>query len=247
MKFRYLYLIVLLIAACNKSDFIPTRGGNGGGVQSKIIGNVVLYDDLTNKIPSYDSMTVRIDGTTFSSITDSSGKYSFKDVPLGTYTVVYEKAGYGTYKLDTFTLAENLTDTPTIIAAKTLGQLSTTTVIDMFPSIEGDFVKLVATIDPAGNGTDARGVRFFYGNDSLVTNQNFYAYSGVYGAKSPNVSEKIDKTDFYNMGFNSGDTIYVKAYGDAFFSNDYIDVASGKRIFPNLNPNTTSFKSFVLP
>lgn len=246
MKSLPLYLIVLVFAACNKSDYVPAKGG-GSGTKNKIIGNVVLYDDLTNKVPSFDSMTVHLDGTTFSTVTDSSGKYSFKDVPLGSYTVVYEKPGYGTFKLDTFNLVQNITDTPAIIPPKILGQLSTTAVIDMFPSIEGDFIKIVATIDPPGNSSTARGIRFFYGNDSLITKENFSAFSPVYGVKSANATERIDKTDFYSMGFSAGDTVYVKVYGDAFFSNDYIDVPSAKRIFPNLNTNSSSPKSFILP
>ena len=245
MKFLAFCLTLVLFAACNKSDYIPVHGGGSNG-KEKIIGTVYLFDDLANAAPAYD-MTVSIDGTAFTTSTDSSGKYSFKDVPAGTYNLTYSKTGYGTYRLDTFHLVYNANDTPAVVPVKALSTVSTTTVTDLFISVESDTIKIIPTIIPAGNDTAARGVRFFYSTDESVTGSNFLSYSKQFRLKTGTEAIKVAKTDFYDSGFSPGATVYVRVYGDAIFSNDYIDLATGKRIFPNLNPTTIAAKSFVLP
>ncbi|HRH47690.1 MAG TPA: carboxypeptidase-like regulatory domain-containing protein [Panacibacter sp.] len=245
MKFLAFCLTLFFFAGCNKSDYIPVHGG-GGGSKEKIIGTVYLFDDLANDAPD-SNMTVTIDGTAFTTTTDSSGKYSFKDVPAGTYNLTYSKPGYGTYRLDTFHVVYNSNDTPAVVPAKALGTLSTTTVTDLFISVEGDTIKIIPTINPAGNEIIARGVRFFYGADESVTGTDFLSYSKQFRLKKDSDPIKVSKTDFYDAGFSPGATIYVRVYGDAIFSNDYIDLTTGKSIFPNLNPTTVASKSFVLP
>src|SRR5690349_2827048 len=63
-----------------------------------IIGSVVTMDTLNKAIVGRAGVTVRIEGTNFVGISDSAGYWQLKDVPLGTYTLVYEKAGFGTKK-----------------------------------------------------------------------------------------------------------------------------------------------------
>ena len=242
MKFRNACFFALLLMGCSKGNSVRPAGP----AKQKIIGAVNLYDDLNNSL-SPDGMTVSIDGTAFSAITDSSGKYTFSNVPFGTYTLSFSKAGYGTYRLDTFYHVQNINDTPTIVPRDALGEISTTTVTNLEVSVTGDTVKINPGIYPAGSNDVPRGVRLFYATTDAVANNDFSTYSDVYRVRNLTGVIKMGKDEFYAMGFVPGATVFVRAYGEAFTANDYIDIATGKRVFPNVNTTTVDAKSFVLP
>ncbi|HRI19624.1 MAG TPA: carboxypeptidase-like regulatory domain-containing protein [Panacibacter sp.] len=241
MKFLFVLISAMLIMGCSSSSVPPVSSG-----KQKIIGAVNLYDDLNNS-QSPDGMTVNINGTAFTAITDSSGRYTIANVPLGTYTLSYSKRGYGTYQLDTLYHHQNINDTPTIIPRMPLGKISATAVTNIEVTITGDTIKINPAVNPAGDNADPRGVRLFYATTDAVAGDNYNAYSEVYRIRNSTGVIKKGKSEFYNMGFAPGATIFVKAYGEAFTANDYIDIATGKRIFPNLNTTTVAAKSFVLP
>jgi hypothetical protein len=48
-------------------------------------------------------------------------------------------------------------------------------------------------------------------------------------------------------GFTSGQTVFVKVYGDAFWSNEYQDPTTGQKVFPNLNDTSANSISFIVP
>ena len=58
---------------------------------------------------------------------------------------------------------------------------------------------------------------------------------------------EVGKEDFYKLGFTGGSTVYIKAYGESFISSDYLDLATGKRVFPNLNATTVDAVPVILP
>jgi hypothetical protein len=57
----------------------------------------------------------------------------------------------------------------------------------------------------------------------------------------------LSQNDLLNAGFSSGQTLYVKAYGDSFWSNEYFDPELDRKVFPNLNKNAAAAVSFVVP
>jgi hypothetical protein len=61
------------------------------------------------------------------------------------------------------------------------------------------------------------------------------------------VSGGFTNDELFAMGFASGQTIYVKVYGESYISNDYTDPLTGKRVFPNLNANSAAPINFVIP
>jgi hypothetical protein len=58
-----------------------------------VMGLVLLDSGMFSPTPS--GVTVSLEGTNFSTITDDSGRFELKDVPGGTYTVRWSKPGYG--------------------------------------------------------------------------------------------------------------------------------------------------------
>ena len=57
----------------------------------------------------------------------------------------------------------------------------------------------------------------------------------------------LTQTELINAGFTSGQTVYVKAYGESYWSNEYLDVNLNKKVFPNLNTVSANAVSFIVP
>ena len=70
-------------------------------------------------------------------------------------------------------------------------------------------------------------------------------YSSTYISQINPYTLSLSQSDLINMGFATGTAVYVKVYGESFWSNDY---ASGSlRRFPNLNSNSADAVSFIVP
>ena len=236
-------LIIFATVSCYENDSTPERVGST--LDSRITGSVVLYDDLSNKV-SPEGMTITIEGKNLTAISDSNGRFMFKDVSYGTYNFIYTKAGYGTFRLDTFRHVDDNDQNPSILPSRTLGAVSTTAITNFFISYTDSTLTLNPTIDPPGSAGASRGVRFFFGHTADVNGENYQGYTEVYGIKKESGFVKIEKATLLSMGFTEGATVFVRAYGDAFLPNDYINMTTGKRVFPNLNTSTIDAQSFVL-
>jgi hypothetical protein len=64
-----------------------------------IAGKLILLDSADNVLTNRSGATVRIEGTTYSTATDSTGAWRLKNVAPGTYVLVLEKEGFGPKKL----------------------------------------------------------------------------------------------------------------------------------------------------
>jgi hypothetical protein len=61
------------------------------------------------------------------------------------------------------------------------------------------------------------------------------------------VSGGFTASELYAMGFSTGQTVFIKLYGDSYQSNDYDDPLTGKTVFPNLNQASAAAISFIMP
>ena len=233
------FFLAFFAVSCKKDNtpFPVITTGN-------MTGNVALYDERSNRLPSSEGMTVSIDGTGFSTTTLSNGNFSFSNVPNDLYTLTFSKQGFGTYKLIGYPHTATGSST-SVIPGKSLGQLSTTTVEGHFTFTYGDSVRVGANINPAATGSERRGYRIFFGENSTVSKDNYKFFTPVYStANTPSVT--FAKDQFTAKGFAPGSTVYFRFYGDSFFSNEYLDESTGKTVFPNLNPNSFGALFFQL-
>ncbi|MEO8116728.1 MAG: carboxypeptidase-like regulatory domain-containing protein [Bacteroidota bacterium] len=243
LKINKIFTVILLSLCifspgCNKSGTDISYG--------QIRGLVRLADDLNNP-QSYAGMQVTAENTGISTMSDSLGRYFLNGLQNGRYNLVYSKPGYGTYILVGFNNNGNVSDNPSLVPLVTLGQFSTTTFTALTVNIKNDSVILRPSIYPEGTTVQPRGIRFFYATTPDISSENFTAYSSVYQLSGTTGALKVGDDYFYALGFTSGETIYIKGYGDAFFSNDYDDPNTGKHIFPNLNQTSVAPVSFILP
>lgn len=243
MKLNYLsfgLLILLGIYSCSKEDSTPEPI-----TKANITGSVNLYDEGTTKIDN-SNMTITVEGITptISAITDVNGNFTLSNVPFGIYTIRYEKTGFGTFKkfaIDHKNSATAISNTPSI------GKNSTTQITKLEAKITGINVVLSVTTNPAGNIGNSRYIRYFLSSNSNVSNENYtYFSTGLVSQINPK-EITLSNRDLINLGFSSGQTVYVKIYGDSFWSNEYDDPNLGRKVFPNLNTNTTNSVSFIMP
>jgi hypothetical protein len=245
MKPKLLTIItiaVVLLTSCKKDEATDPAPAT----KANITNSVNLYDEGTTKIDN-SGMTVTVDGTSplISATTDVDGKFTLIDVPFGTYTLLYEKSAYGTFKR--FNVEHK--DGNTIIPdAPSLGQKSTTSVTNLTVSSNANFpVILGATTNPAGNLGNTRYIRFFFSTDPNVSNENYDSYLETFPANISPYNLNLSNASLDALDFTSGSTVYVKCYGESFWGNSYSDPNLNRDIFPNLNPTSAPAVSFVVP
>lgn len=244
MKFRYLALstIILLVSfSCNKDDdSIPNLVNKGN-----ITGAVNLYTEGTTQIEN-SNMLVKVEGITptTSATTNADGNFTIPDVPFGTHIITYEKPGFGSFKKFE---VEHENNTTAITNTPSLGQISSTQVVDIQANVVDNHVVVSITTEPAGSLGNTRYIRYFLSTNSDVNNENYLYFSpGLVSQINPK-EISLSKNDLLDAGFSSGDTVFIKVYGDSFWSNTYHDPNLEKSVFPNLNMTTIDPVSFIVP
>jgi hypothetical protein len=244
MKKKILFILLLVsFLSCKKSStdtIVPVT-------KADIIGLVSLYDEAISQAGN-SGMKVSVQGSSplISATTDANGKFVLPEVPFGTYTLVYEKAGYGTYKKPGVV---HSTDGSSTFLANTpsLGKVSTTTVTDLTTSQDGSTILVAVTTNPAGSLGNTRYIRYFLSSSATVSKDNYSYVSSGYIAQINPYQAALTSANLISWGFTSGQTVYVKVYGDAFWSNEYQEATTGPKIFPNLNTTSANPVSFKVP
>lgn len=240
LYFSKLLLICLLLTftfACSDDDPLPNPPS------ADISGQVKLFDEGTNEV-SGSGMTVSAEGLSIEDLTDGDGRFQLSDVLLGPVVLVYEKTGYGSFKyfINEFDEDLSLTEIPS------LGKVSQTDVITNSVAIEGMEVRISSVT--TGTNTPARYLRYFFSTNSNVSSETYDAYLEEVVESDPGVNPAvfvITGQQLNDLGFPSGRTVYVRVYGDSFYSNDYEDPNEGRRIFPNLFEDTAQSVQFEVP
>ncbi|GMQ23661.1 hypothetical protein Aoki45_03430 [Algoriphagus sp. oki45] len=232
-----LFLSSLVLGACGSTntdpDSLPTSG--------TISGSVFLFDESsTNLNPSGMRITIENLSPTRSSLTDNEGKFSIPDVPFGTYTLVFEKEGYGTFKKTEVKHESSLTP---ITDIPSLGQLSTTSVTEITAQVTGTAIETFSTTSPEANNSNRRYIRYFFSDSPDVSYTNYKGFSLVYVVQDTPYYRVFTPVELNQIGIAPTGTIYIRAYGDSFLSNTYVDPQTQKTIFPNINPNSTGVAS----
>lgn len=242
VKISFLFSLILFVA-CGSDDDNKEETPDS----ASITGEVVLYDDGIELMDNSSGMKVSIEGKEeYSAITDEEGQYTLEDLPLDTYVLKFEKDGYGTFKLFEVVLDEagellNIDHIPS------LGKISTTEIESLGVTATEEIMVSVTT-DPDANSNSPRYIRFFFNNQSSgVSSSDYSNFLETLQINENPHSKTFTKQDLLDMGFQSGETVYVKVYGESFYSNEYDMPDSELKAFPNLNRISADNVSFVVP
>lgn len=241
IKTTILLTLIAIVTSCSSDD--PPVPPN-----TNIFGSVSLYDDGVLQADN-SGMTVSIQGASelFSTTTNTNGEYTLENVTLGTYSLLFEKNGYGSYiiydvELTTANVPVNIPSIPT------LGQISTTEITGLSVDDSGPEVLISVSTNPGGTSNAPRYIRYFFNDQSSGASNT--AYSKYLDVLQININPEVKTfttSDLNDLGFDSGTTVYVRVYGDSFYSNDYDEPALGIRVFPNLNTTSADAISFIVP
>lgn len=231
-------ILMITLSSCKKEEANTNTPSQLYG----IYGTVNLYDEGSNAV-SDSGMIVTIEGLTpvVMDTTDNAGDFEFDLIVKGTYTLRYEKPGYGTFKL--FDIDHTKNESTFLTPNPSLGEKSSTEVTTLSATITNDTLVLDTDVKDDLNVSKRGYFRTFFGKNSDLSVNNYDHYSGVYERRYNPFELKFPIADLLSAGFNSGDVVYVNVGGESYFSNDYFDPTQGKQIFPNVKwmNNTVSF------
>ena len=239
------FSFVTFLFSCSKDDnsSMATTGG-------KITGQVQVWNDKTTSLSDRSGVTVTIDNLTGkTATTDADGRFTFDDIPFDSYNLSFAKSGYGTTKI--FGIQHNSSAAVTTVPLVQFGAVCGTSVTafsysgNTYNGVPG--ASYTYSFNPAPNSTNRAYTRVFVSTDATVSNTNYVDFTDLKSASNNNVTGWLTADELYGMGFNSGQTVFARLYADSFKSNEYVDPATGKTVFPNLNTTTTAAISFIVP
>lgn len=258
---------LLLLLACNKNsnqhsitvpDVIQaeTRRGN-------IAGTIGLYDMDGKAIADGSGVTITIDQTNVSTQSNSQGKWTLDSIPFGTYDLTISKAGFGTSRIMGLYHGAVNHATTLVSATRYISMVSTLDISKLvvrkwseaFPTLQNLLAIGLAEdgilFNPvfANNSTGEKSVRFFMSTSPDVSSTNYSVTEKQnYKGKEDIVENDNFKISwFVSKGFEPGQTVYIRAYGDGRYADDYEDPISGLTVFPCLSGKSSPVVSFVVP
>lgn len=244
-KSKYIHLLILIIAfglqSCGGGDDTPEVTTPTEGL---VTGAVTLYDGQTNILAS-EGMTVTVVGTSLSDDTDVQGVYAIEDVPYGEIVLEYSKAGYGTFRSETIVHTGTGTGNTVVTTTPSLGQVSQTSISQASVSASGDDIVVSVETTPSGNNGNSVYVTVFLSTTDDVSNTMNEAVYGPRDIRINPVDITISASQLTSFGFTSGQTVFLKVYGDSFYPNAY--TGENGTIHPNVNTTASTTLTIVLP
>ncbi len=234
-------VLLLLLSACESgtsSNSDPVNKDNGTGLTGSLQG-VVKYSELDSLFHDHSGITVTLEGTSFSAITDRRGRWQIKDLPTRNYTVVYTRPGYSTIKRYGVLFIGG-----GIVEARDEWIVLVPTCpveLDAFREDEpGRLSAYAHTLCPSPY--DADYAVFFFSNSPDVSSTNYQHVESAWAPVGGVVSVDVREYDFANL--NKKDSIYVVAYHGE--SIKYDDPILRQEVYPSLFPQASRVMSILM-
>ena len=242
--------LVLFFSACKKQAGPQgpsgEAGANGTVTNGTITGRVVRYDEYgTLSNATWSNTSVSIDGTSFSTITDTTGSYTLNNVPAGVYTISYSKLNLANTKEQQISFPGNgKLYVNTSIADKATFNITgyvKDTIVSSVPQIRCNIA--ITTY------TNSRNITVIYSkvNSLTISNNLSYQYVEHFNTYPNSTNFQFGNTYIYNNPaynsiFPSGSVIYVKVYPNNTQKSSYYDYPSGKYVYTGCGiPIATTF------
>lgn len=245
LKILLIPVIMAVFAGCSKDE--ENNSITAGG---SIAGKVKLTDEFGTDLTDYSGMKVS-SNTGESALTDATGLFIIENLKSGTYSLTYEKSGFGTFKRFNIGVAGSSSVT-TLNGTDILGQKSTTIVSNLSVTwIPNDqSFTFGCDINPVPDAAHPRSFRLFFSKTNDVGYINYlYTPANTWTSTTgTGVITGYNPQTLLSNGFAPGDSVYVIALGESIRTNTFTEPVSGKKVFPNLNTGAPSnVAGFKLP
>ena len=227
-------------------------------------GHIFIVDENNHIGRDYAGVKISIENSNVTTIpVNEDGDFNFPKMPDDQASLIlnFVKPGYGTVKqfyskalLDSF---HNRQQTPPSIQ---LIPQSSVSVNSLSGVLKDNQFKMVCNVSVKDSRTTNGVTIFLLKNNSQVLYSNWTGdiSNSRFWTIPVNPGDNLSSFCFTssidfdcNCDFlHSGDTVYLKAYGDTYtpFGNNYYDIQTGQLQFPGLNAKTSSETiSFVVP
>jgi hypothetical protein len=232
-KFLIFFSFTLLLISCTKSDTTN---------QSDLVGYVKLHDMSGNPMDNNGGISINaeINGKDLSINSDKTGKFVFSNLETGTYNLTYSGVNLPTIK--------KYGVTHTGIGSNFIGSLNISPKAEFKITIFQVTGTTTGSYKFSGNYSvnEPRNIIVFFGKSSNVSKDNFLhtmTISGVNG-QLPNTIN-YSNSNLTAKGFVLGETIYAIGYPSTAFPNSYIELETGKLVYPALG-EPSNFHSFTI-
>ncbi len=258
MKKTIAILTILLIGCGKNSDHHSITVPDviqANNTRGNIAGQILLYDEDGKAISDKSGISVSIDHTTISSQTSIDGKFQLDSIPSGTYDISYSKTGFGTGKIMGLYHEAANHATTLIKKSESMAVNSTLAISNIIIQAFEPALQQLGTnglhIVPVFDNTSGKEkwVHLFFSDNANVNASNYQADYKIKSSGAANQFDNYNMTTrwFESLGFNKGQTIYVKAYGDSFLTDSYNEPISNQTIFPSLSNTPSNTVSFAIP
>lgn len=252
-------LAAIILLSCGKNSdhhsIVVPDLIQANNTRANISGLILLYDEDGKVLADKSGVTVSIDNSTVSTKTGIDGKFQLDSIPAGTYDISYSKEGFGTGKIMGLYHEAANHATTLIKNSESMAVNSTLAVnnivVEPFAAAIQQFGTNGLHIVPVfeNNTGKEKWVHLFFSENNNVSSTNYKAEYKVKCSGAANQFNNYNMTIrwFESLGFNKGQTVYVKAYGDSFLADSYTDPLTNQTIFPSLSNKPSATVSFVIP
>jgi hypothetical protein len=265
----YTALLIFFFTSCKKETGVAGPAGPSGnnGLNGNLLdtgtlnGKLSVYDEYSWPLPDLSGVKVSltVNNTAQSVLSDKSGNYQFNGLPAGTYNLSFEKNGYGTMKMFGVShFAPSIL--PTVVPEVFILQKPIKTAVDSISLIDGgSYIVITIYLDTSAVDYNQYQGNFlvFIGKDSILNASNalYSPYSQFISGRPQGYYQTSGyKTDF--AGNNNISPPYYITVGtfnrfvhrsltglNLFDTHDYsyyINPDDGKYVYPNLSLSPNS-------
>ena len=232
-------IISVALCGCSSSTNAPETSGSLSGI-------VFVYKQNSPfSAPYYDGATVQLEGTSFSTLTDSAGHWSISGIPAGAYTVDVTKAGYGLLRWFAVPVFGGGTN---IVGPSYLPSLPSDSVhidaIDTVSNPQGLNIKV------SGHSTNSVSWAVFVDLTSDVNPEDSHLLiTNAWGTNSTTPLAYVTIQDLLREGMHSGTKVYISACavsGVGSQGGAYQDPRDGSTRYTACGPKSNVL-TYVLP
>jgi hypothetical protein len=215
-----LYLVLFMCGCSDDDNDAPAGSGSLGN----LAGKVIITDSSNHYTTTFDGVNVHLEGTGYNTLTDSSGQWSFNNIPSGAYTANVAKSGFGLMRLFGISVDGNGTNyAPTAYLYK----VPTDSVVVDHIDTGGVSNQGAFTIFIRSTGAT---FGYFIDRTSDVNPEDRHALTSFFN--------RINVADLHRIGLHAGNICYVSACAVGHSAAAYNDPVTGGFNFTACGPKS---------